>query len=388
MLNLTDERAVRSLRAFLREVGYGPATRAFVSANDDVLFPSFRDLQTLLKAASPFHRLLLSVLRQGHTASEARLLQAIGRENLDLLLGLNLLVPDERGEYHTPSLALVDTAGLTLVVSLPAHYPTSTVRQQPVGLTPEANFLARSLPPSLQGKDVLDACSGAGLQSLICASRGARRVVGLDRSPLAVNFARFNALLNGFDKAVDFRQSDLLSALDPSERFDYAVSLSPFLPSSDGLETTAPAADDTAVLLPLLEQLPRHLAQEAAGLIYCQAPGDQHRIFLHDRCKTGLKAAGVQVNAIVLAKLPLRIFAGRLVETVQQATFDATREVRVRTIETWRAQLAEVGVEFVYSELLDFRRADGEADFVQVPVYDAKITDPLVAAVRMNRMAV
>ncbi len=388
MLNLTDERAIRSLREFLREVGYGPASRVFAAANDDLVFPPFRELQTLLKAASPFHRLLLSVLRLGHAASENQLVRAFGRENLDLLLGLNLLVADERGEFHTPSLALVETAGLSLVVSLPAHYPTGTVRQQPVHLGPEANFLARSLPASLQGQDVLDACSGAGLQSLICASRGARRVVGLDRSPLAVNFAQFNALLNGFGKTVEFRQSDVLSALDPSERFDYAVSLPPFLPLADLLETATRAADGTAVLAPVLEQLPRHLAEGAAGLIYCQAFGDQHRIFLHDRCKSGLKAAGVEVTAFVLAKLPLRIHSDRVLDTLRRAAFDVTREDRERAAATWTAQMQDAGVEFVYSELLDLRRTHAEPTFSQVPVYDAKMTDPLVTAVKMNRMAV
>src|SRR5688572_25263638 len=91
MLNLTDTQEIRSLHEFLREVGYGPATRLFVSSNDEMVFPPFKELQATLQAASPFHRLLLSVFRQGHSASEQRLVQAFGRDNVDRFLRLKLL---------------------------------------------------------------------------------------------------------------------------------------------------------------------------------------------------------------------------------------------------------------------------------------------------------
>lgn len=387
MLKLTDTQAIRSLGAFLREVGYGPAARLFVPSNEEMVFPPFKDLQASVQAASPFHRLMLSVFRQGHAASERRLVHCFGKENFDLFLRLGLLIADERGEYHTPSVALVDTSGLLLAVSLPGHYPTATVRRRPVYHGPETMSLARGLPASFAGKVVLDACSGTGLQSLICASRGARKVLGVDSSPLAVNLARFNAALNGFEETVEFQEADVLVALEHLPPFDHVVAQPPFVPAADLVDGGADAVNGTSVTVPLLERLLPRISQGAAGLLYIQSVGDQHRIFVHESLTSRVLEWGVRANAIVVSKLPLAVYSQRQAEILRGAAFDLPAPARELAAQIWAARMKASGAEFVYGTLLHLR-ADAKAGFSHVPIYDARMTDPLVAAVRMNRMAV
>jgi release factor glutamine methyltransferase len=75
---------------------------------------------------------------------------------------------------------------------------------------------------------VLDLCTGSGLLAVLAARRGAREVVAVDISRLAVVAARLNGSFNGVK--VHGVQGDLFSAVR-GERFDLIVSNPPYLPS-------------------------------------------------------------------------------------------------------------------------------------------------------------
>ena len=391
MLNISDIGAIRELRDFLEDVGYRSACRRLVPYNDELIFPSFRELQESLKGASPFHRLLLSLFRQGHPVAERHLVSGLTPGKFELLRHLQLLVEDDRGEYRTPSLALVSTAGLLLVVSLPPEYPSAHDRKQPVYIGAESTHLVRALPASLRDKVVLDVCSGSGIQGLVCASRGARRVVGLEKSPLAVNLARFNAILNGFEEVVEIRESDLYSALRPEERFDFVVSNPPFMPVTEGLDYPicgGGGADGMSVMIPLITELPNHLAEQATGLIYCNAIGDQHRVFLHDRVSAAVKTGRLHVSAFVELKMPIDEYADSALALNLRNTCPEVDEPRRKVeLDTWKTQMKAAGTEYVYGEILRFIRGGVRTGFAHVPFYNAPGTDPLVTAVRTNRMA-
>lgn len=74
----------------------------------------------------------------------------------------------------------------------------------------------------------LDLCTGSGVQAL-SASRYAHEVVGVDLSPRAVRFARFNAQLNGARNA-RFLLGNLYEAV-PDQRFDVILANPPFVAS-------------------------------------------------------------------------------------------------------------------------------------------------------------
>jgi release factor glutamine methyltransferase len=75
---------------------------------------------------------------------------------------------------------------------------------------------------------VLDLCTGSGLLAVVAARHGAREVVAIDVSRLAVIAARLNGRFNGVK--VHAVQGDLFSPVR-GQRFDLIVSNPPYLPS-------------------------------------------------------------------------------------------------------------------------------------------------------------
>src|SRR5205823_5407550 len=74
----------------------------------------------------------------------------------------------------------------------------------------------------------LDLGTGCGMQAL-AASAHTARVTGTDLNPRAINFAEFNARLNGVER-VEFLTGDTFAPLD-SRTFDLIVSNPPFFVS-------------------------------------------------------------------------------------------------------------------------------------------------------------
>lgn len=81
-------------------------------------------------------------------------------------------------------------------------------------------------------KRVLDLGTGCGIIALDC-TRKARRVVGTDINPHAINCANKNLELNRhyIDSIVDFRKGDLFSVINKGEKFDLIIFNPPYLPT-------------------------------------------------------------------------------------------------------------------------------------------------------------
>lgn len=90
--------------------------------------------------------------------------------------------------------------------------------------------LARLVPRDRVNRS-LDIGTGTGVHALLLA-RHSRAVLGVDISPRAIEFARFNAALNGV-RNVEFRQGDVTDGLPPGEPFDLIVSNPPYLLSPE-----------------------------------------------------------------------------------------------------------------------------------------------------------
>lgn len=72
-----------------------------------------------------------------------------------------------------------------------------------------------------EGDYVLDLATGSGIIALFCADK-AKKVIGTDINPKAINYAKFNAILNGLDTKVEFRLGDLFEPVK-NEKFDLII---------------------------------------------------------------------------------------------------------------------------------------------------------------------
>jgi methylase of polypeptide subunit release factors len=162
-------------------------------------------------------------------------------------------------------------------------------------------FVAKALPTYLGDKRVLDVCSGSGLQSLLCAVRGATQVLGLELHEEAVIASRANAILNGVDSRVEFRQSDVMVSLEKEERFDFVVCNTPYAPVIEGADSPSSLEEiGNSVLSPLLKDLPHHLSEQSRGILGAwRAVGHQSSTYLMESIGAEMKKDGFDTFAYV-----------------------------------------------------------------------------------------
>jgi methylase of polypeptide subunit release factors len=389
MLNTTDANKIQIIRDYLDHFCYGYINYRLIPGHDSVIFPEFSQLQSVLKGFSPLHRLLFSVLRQGHVADDKILRAALPADFLDALISVGLLIKDAHGDWRTPSLALVPIEGLFLLVSLPPFYRNAFTTKQPVYLGMESIWLTRVLPPRLGGRTVLDICAGSGIQGMIAACRGATKVVSLERDPVAVSVARFNAALNGFGSIVDVRSSDLYSALAPDERFDVVLSNPPFMPVVADVEYPicgSGGVDGMVLLRPIFEEMAAHMNEGGEGWLFCNVLGDQYSINLNKDVLPPIATRdGLRIRCHVTDKAPVQRYIDKTLLPNLRNTCPTlpVAEAKSRAA-AWQATVkAELGADQIYGQVLHIRKLSGQGGVESIPVYDPVATDPLTATVSM-----
>jgi len=113
-------------------------------------------------------------------------------------------------------------------------------------------------------ESTLDLGTGCGVQAFLAASHS-RRVIAVDRNPRALNFARFNAALNGIMN-VEFREGDLFNPVRDC-RFDQILFNLPFVisPTFQALYRDNEMSGDL-FCQEVIRQVPRYLNEGG----YCQ----------------------------------------------------------------------------------------------------------------------
>lgn len=82
--------------------------------------------------------------------------------------------------------------------------------------------------PIFKEKKILDIGCGSGIIAALMAINGAKKVVGIDINPSAIQNAQKNAKAIGFKDQLEFRVGDCLSEVDSKEEFDIIYADLPF----------------------------------------------------------------------------------------------------------------------------------------------------------------
>ena len=92
----------------------------------------------------------------------------------------------------------------------------------------------------VKNKTVLDVGTGTGIQAINALKSGAKKVVGIDINPYAIETAKENALLNKLklNEDIFFFESDLFKNMDEiknelKSKFDVILFNAPYLPTSE-----------------------------------------------------------------------------------------------------------------------------------------------------------
>lgn len=144
---------------------------------------------------------------------------------------------------------IVDFCGIDLVIHPKVFNPN---------YTKVSKFFADNINID-SGSEVLDMFTGSGAIAFATAS-DAKKVVGVDISPLAISCARENAdrlKLSQFE----FRQGDLWEVVKDDEKFDVILSSPPFLPATPEtlLEKAVVDSLDMSNTIKFMKEAPQHL---------------------------------------------------------------------------------------------------------------------------------
>lgn len=158
-------------------------------------------------------------------------------------------------------------------------------------------FLARLLPPAFSGS-LLDVGCGAGSLALLARRRGARRAVGVDINPRAVEVGRFNARLNGVE--LELEAGDLTAPVR-GQRFDCVVAQPAFVarpPDTAQVTYLHGGVRGDELAFRLLGELPGVLDEGGRGLVFFQAPEDPRPLSARVRDALGEAAPELDVLAL------------------------------------------------------------------------------------------
>ncbi len=145
-------------------------------------------------------------------------------------------------------------------------------------------FMAR-WTPRWPCKRVLDLGTGSGIQALVTTSSD---VQGFDINPRALEFARFNAHLNGCQQRATFRESDLYAAAQ-GQRYDLILSNPPWVPAPPG-ETEwfrGGGSSGEDLVERICRGLGDHLEADGRAALYVEYPEYQGQNYL-DRVRRWL----------------------------------------------------------------------------------------------------
>lgn len=225
MLSLLDPSEADVLRRYLREAGYTESGLEKTLGGNYPPSPQLRTTARLLhltREPTP-QSLLARWFLLGGAVPTAVARQTVPEPVLGVCLGSGLLV---EGGGDLCATAVIASLGELLIASDSFQQLASPDgRDHVLGLNLTAKYLLDFTIRRPVG-DLLDLCSGSGIQGLAAAGL-AGRVVCADLSTRALAYAAFNARLNGFEN-VTCAAGDRFTAV-AGQQFDHIVCNPPFV---------------------------------------------------------------------------------------------------------------------------------------------------------------
>lgn len=184
-------------------------------------------LMSRTEAPSPYHTLFrLFILGQNVAASAVDL--ALRPVPWRSLVDAGLLQCDRDGVRSIGRLAPYEQLFLLSDFSA-VETPRAPAEREVLGVNP-ASVLLANLTVRRQNEAVLDLGTGTGIQALLAAQHAAS-VVGTDLNPRALNFAAFNARLNGCEQ-LQWRTGPYFEPV-AGEQFDLVLANPPYVISPE-----------------------------------------------------------------------------------------------------------------------------------------------------------
>lgn len=178
---------------------------------------------------------------------------------------------------------------------------------------------AAEIMATAPGGPVLELCAGAGHIGLAAVAAKGRRLVCVDSSGAACDFARANAHSAGMADLVEVREARLESALAPDELFPLIIADPPWVPRArtsdfpeDPLTAIDGGADGLDVARACLDVIGTHLAEGGSAVLQLGTTAQADTLQAHPSfTEGGLRMSEVREHARgVLARIDRPTGAG------------------------------------------------------------------------------
>ncbi len=255
-IGFKDPEDVRVFRRVLSEVGYEEASILRALHVPDTPSLKGTDIALLLhrtESGSPLDTLTRLFLMEVPVSVEA-LEEAAYPMSAATLEEAGLIAWDE--ETVLASVKLLPFRQMVLAFDSPRRLQSRRASDYVMGVGNSTLTLANLTVRRKVGA-CLDLGTGCGIQAFLAAEHS-DRVVATDRNPRALQFARFNAELNGFQN-IEFREGDLFQPV-LGETFDLIVSSPPFVISPEEKYLFRDGGMDAdGICRRIVEEAPGHL---------------------------------------------------------------------------------------------------------------------------------
>jgi SAM-dependent methyltransferase len=244
-------------------------------------------------------------------------------------------------------------------------------------ITSSTATLADSMVPR-RSRASLDLGTGTGALALLLAGQS-DRVWGVDISPRAVNFARFNAALNAAGSHVEILQGDAFEPL-AGQTFDLIVSNPPFAisPSHRYIYRDSGLPADSFV---------RHLVETAAGRLneqgYCQIVCQWAHVAGQDwkeRLAGWFAGSGCDAWVMATDTQDTPDYARSWIRDTEQVTAEESD----RLYDDWLAYYERERIEAVNTGLIMMRKASGKTNWLRFEEGPGTTSGPYGAEVALG----
>jgi hypothetical protein len=287
---------------------------------------------------------------------------------LDLWFDAGLLMPEQGGDAVAPRVKLLPMDGLILASDRPQRW-IEDARPDFVmapGLTTVELAHAMFRMPL---KRTLDLGTGCGALGLLSASHS-REVVVTDTNPRALDFAAFNARLNGIDN-VDCREGSLFEPVEADERFDLIVSNPPFVISpTRRFEFRDAGMRGDEFCRKIIQTVPSYLAPEGVCQLKCNfahRAGEDWKKSLSG----WFEGLGCDVIGWVEQVEDASEYAMTWIVGTESHDLDKVPDI----YEQWMNYYEEEKIEAVSYLLVTMRRSDAGRNWVRIDDVPRQITD-------------
>jgi SAM-dependent methyltransferase len=271
---------------------------------------------------------------------------------------------------------LLPFRGLVLACDQQHALDEAGLTEQVMGITASTATVA-DFAVDGPSRRTLDLGAGSGALALLAASRS-ERVTASDSSPRCINFARFNAALNGVAN-IDFAVGDAFDPLE-GQRFDLVLSNPPFaITPSFRYRYRDSGMELDGFCQSLLARVPAFLNE--GGL--CQIACDWAHIARQDwreRVAGWLEATGCDAWVLRLETHDAAAYAGMWIRDTERA---AGKEA-ASLFDEWMRYYESRGIEAISTGLIALRRSGRGSHWIRIEDAPATGGGSIGGAVRLG----